>query len=94
MSDYSWKEMMAVLFSREIKDTDKITSGAHTEISFAAAILAQKHRHLLPPTQVVATSPMCEDDGWPVSVYLVIQFDPIDLCLWHVRDPRSIVMYW
>ena len=32
MSDYSWKEMMAVLFSREIKDTDKITSGAHTEI--------------------------------------------------------------
>ena len=22
MSDYSWKEMMAVLFSREIKDTD------------------------------------------------------------------------
>lgn len=32
MSDYSWKEMMAVVFSREIKDTDKITSGAHTEI--------------------------------------------------------------
>ena len=24
MSDYSWKEMMAVLFSREIKDTDKL----------------------------------------------------------------------
>ena len=42
MSDYSWKEMMAVVFSREIKDTDKITSGAHTEIFFAATILAQK----------------------------------------------------
>jgi glutaconate CoA-transferase, subunit B len=42
MSDYSWKEMMAVMFSREIKDTDKITSGAHTEIFFAATMLAQK----------------------------------------------------
>ena len=42
MSDYSWKEMMAVLFSREIKDTDKVTSGAHTEIFFAATMLAQK----------------------------------------------------
>src|SRR5215472_16821237 len=41
-SDYSWKEMMAVLFSREIKDTDKVTSGAHTEIFFAATMLAQK----------------------------------------------------
>jgi glutaconate CoA-transferase, subunit B len=42
MSDYSWKELMAIVFSREIKDTDKITSGAHTEIFFAATILAQK----------------------------------------------------
>jgi glutaconate CoA-transferase subunit B len=42
MSDYSWKELMAVVFSREIKDTDKITSGAHTEIFFAATMLAQK----------------------------------------------------
>ena len=42
MSDYSWKEMMAVVFSREIQDTDKITSGAHTEIFFAATMLAQK----------------------------------------------------
>jgi glutaconate CoA-transferase subunit B len=42
MSDYSWKELMAVVFAREIKDTDKITSGAHTEIFFAATILAQK----------------------------------------------------
>ena len=42
MSDYSWKELMAVVFSREIEDTDKITSGAHTEIFFAATMLAQK----------------------------------------------------
>jgi glutaconate CoA-transferase subunit B len=42
MADYSWKELMAIVFSREIKDTDKITSGAHTEIFFAATILAQK----------------------------------------------------
>ena len=42
MADYSWKEMMAVVFAREIKDTDKITSGAHTEIFFAATMLAQK----------------------------------------------------
>lgn len=42
MSDYSWKEMMAVVFSREIEDHHKITSGAHTEIFFAATILAQK----------------------------------------------------
>src|SRR5215472_15129169 len=42
MSDYSWKETMAVLFSREIKDNDKVTSGAHTEIFFAATMLAQK----------------------------------------------------
>ena len=42
MSEYSWKELMAVVFSREIEDTDKITSGAHTEIFFAATMLAQK----------------------------------------------------
>ena len=46
MSDYSWKEMMAVFFSREIKDTDKVTSGAHTEIFFAATMLAQKTHDL------------------------------------------------
>jgi len=42
MSDFSWKEMMAVLFSREIEDGDRITAGAHTEIFFAANMLAQK----------------------------------------------------
>jgi glutaconate CoA-transferase, subunit B len=38
----SWKEMMAVFLARQIRDTDRICSGAHTEISFAAAMLAQK----------------------------------------------------
>ena len=42
MTDYSWKEMMAVVFAREIEDHHKITSGAHTEIFFAATMLAQK----------------------------------------------------
>jgi glutaconate CoA-transferase subunit B len=34
--------MMAVVFAREIEDHHKITSGAHTEIFFAATMLAQK----------------------------------------------------
>lgn len=42
MGDWSWKEMMAVYFSRQIEDGDTLCSGAHTEISFCAAMLAQK----------------------------------------------------
>lgn len=42
MADYTWKEMMAVLFAREIEDGDRVTAGAHTEIFFAANMLAQK----------------------------------------------------
>ncbi len=38
----SWKETMAVFLARQIRDTDRICSGAHTEISFAATMLAQK----------------------------------------------------
>jgi glutaconate CoA-transferase, subunit B len=38
----SWKERMAVAFARDIVDGERIISGAHTEISFAAAMLAQK----------------------------------------------------
>ena len=33
---------MAVAFARDIVDGDRVISGAHTEISFAAAMLAQK----------------------------------------------------
>jgi len=42
MADYTWKEMMAILFAREIEDGDRVTAGAHTEIFFAANMLAQK----------------------------------------------------
>lgn len=42
MSDFTWKEMMAVVFAREIEDGDSLTAGAHTEIFFAATMLAQK----------------------------------------------------
>jgi len=38
----SWKERMAVALARDIVDGERIISGAHTEISFAAAMLAQK----------------------------------------------------
>ncbi len=38
----SWKERMAIAFARDIVDGERIISGAHTEISFAAALLAQK----------------------------------------------------
>ena len=33
---------MAIALARDIVDGERIISGAHTEISFAAAILAQK----------------------------------------------------
>jgi glutaconate CoA-transferase, subunit B len=38
----SWKERMAVALARDIVDGERVISGAHTEISFAAALLAQK----------------------------------------------------
>lgn len=38
----SWKERMAIAFARDINDGERIISGAHTEISFAATLLAQK----------------------------------------------------
>lgn len=38
----SWKETVAVFLARQIRDTDRICSGAHTEISFASTMLAQK----------------------------------------------------
>lgn len=38
----AWKERMAVALARAIVDGERIISGAHTEISFAAAMLAQK----------------------------------------------------
>lgn len=41
---YSWKEMLAILFSRLIDDGERIVAGAHTEVFFGATLLAQK-RH-------------------------------------------------
>lgn len=38
----SWKERMAVALARDVCDGERIISGAHTEISFAATMLAQK----------------------------------------------------
>src|SRR5713226_9287286 len=42
MNEPSWKERMAIALARDIIDGERIISGAHTEISFAAAMLAQK----------------------------------------------------
>jgi hypothetical protein len=33
-----------------------------------------------------------EDDGWTVTVYLIIEFDIVDLCCWHVPCPQSMVI--
>jgi hypothetical protein len=38
----TWKERMAIALARDIVDGERVISGAHTEISFAAAMLAQK----------------------------------------------------
>ena len=38
----TWKERMAVALARDIVDGERIISGAHTEISFAAAMTASK----------------------------------------------------
>ena len=40
--DFSSKEMMAIVFARDLKDGERVCSGAHTEVSFAAVMLAQK----------------------------------------------------
>ena len=59
-----------------------------------ATRLACKRRHLPPPTQMVAAGAVGEDDGWAVSVHLIVEFDSVDLCCWHVHCPRSIVTVW
>src|SRR5262249_6211289 len=59
-----------------------------------AAILPCQHRHLLPPAQVVATRPMGKDDRRALSMHLVVQFNAIYLCFWHMRCPRSSRKFW
>ncbi len=39
---YSEKEMMSVVFARDLQDGEMVMSGAHTEISFGSIMLAQK----------------------------------------------------
>lgn len=67
MADYSWKELMAIVFSREIADTDKITSGAHTEIFFAATMLAQKTHAPNMKLQLGGGVPLCNVVGREVA---------------------------
>ena len=67
MSDYSWKEMMAVVFSREIEDTDKITSGAHTEIFFAADDAGAKNARTEPEAAARRRVTLCQVTDIDVS---------------------------
>jgi glutaconate CoA-transferase subunit B len=72
MSDCTWKEAMAVFFAREIKDGDRVTAGAHTEIFFAANMLAQKTHAPNLKLQLGGTCFLCnvtdrEIDELPIS---------------------------
>jgi hypothetical protein len=59
-----------------------------------AAVPAREYWYLLPPTQVVPPCTVSEDHGWAISMDLKVQFNPIDLCFWHVRSPRSSMTWW
>jgi len=72
MSDYTWKEMMAVFFAREMEDGDRVTAGAHTEIFFGATMLAQKTHAPNLKLQLGGTCFLCnvtdvEIDELPIS---------------------------
>lgn len=67
MADWSWKEMMAIWFSRQIKDGDTLCSGAHTEISFCAAMLAQKSHAPNLRLQLGGTGFLCNLVDQPVE---------------------------
>jgi glutaconate CoA-transferase subunit B len=59
--------MMAVFFARQIRDGDTLCSGAHTEISFCAAMLAQKSHAPNLRLQLGGTGYLCNLVGFPVS---------------------------
>src|SRR5260370_25669142 len=59
--------MMAVFFARQIHDGDTLCSGAHTEISFCAAMLAQKSHAPNLRLQLGGTGYLCNLVGQPVS---------------------------
>lgn len=57
--DFSWKEMMAVFFARDLLDGERVCCGANTEITFAAAMLAQKMHAPNLKLQLGATCFLC-----------------------------------
>src|SRR4030042_1792695 len=61
--DFSWKEMMAVFFARDLEDGERVACGAHTEISFAATLLAQKMHAPNLKLQLGATCYLCNVVG-------------------------------
>ena len=95
MSDYSWKELMAVVFSREIEDTDKITSGAHTEIFFAAThagaedaraepqAAARRSRHLCQVTDIDVEELPKTSTGYELIRYAELVHDHPDTFLFY-----------
>ena len=65
---YTWKEMMAVFFARDLADGDRVCSGAHTEISFAATLLAQKTHAPNMRLQLGGTCFLVNVTGLPVEL--------------------------
>ncbi len=59
IGDFSWKEMMAVFFARDLEDGERVCCGANTEITFAAAMLAQKMHAPNLKLQLGATCYLC-----------------------------------
>src|SRR5438270_2809944 len=52
-----------------------------------AAIPLPEERHLLPPAHTVAALSVREQDRWPFTVRLVVQFNAIDRRKRHLRPP-------
>jgi glutaconate CoA-transferase subunit B len=57
--NFSWKEMMAIFFARDLEDGERVCCGAHTEVSFAATLLAQKMHAPNLKLQLGATCFLC-----------------------------------
>src|SRR5262249_32406824 len=75
------------LATRAMRDLEGLSKAPMIEAD--AAILPRQQRHLLPPAQVVATRPMSKDDSRALAMNFIVQFNPIDLCFWHMHCPRS-----
>jgi glutaconate CoA-transferase subunit B len=66
-TDVSWKEMMAIFFARDLRDGDRVCSGAHTEITFAAAMMAQKSHAPNLKLQLGGTCYLCNVTGQEID---------------------------